>query len=105
MIGDKCGQMIKSELVNDHLSIHLAFPELKTLCGRLEGNYFLGEFDGQSFKMDFNRVGNVKGWLSDSTEILIMKGGCISFKQPELKLETMGISNQFHDRFCNQYLR
>lgn len=75
IIGDKCGQVIGTDFANGHLSIHISFPETKTVCGKLSRNTLTGTFDGQSFTMTFepNRMVS-KGRLADSTKLIMLRG-------------------------------
>ena len=97
IIGDQCGQIIESEFANDHLSIHIAFPERKTLCGQLQGNTLSGTFQGQSYTMIFNADGTGKGKLKDGTDLLMVRGEQIKPHESETTLDSLQLLEEFHE--------
>lgn len=102
IIGNKCGQVIESTFSNDHYSIHVAFPETKTVCGILSGNTLSGTFEGQSFTMTFEASGIGKGLLNDGTELLMVRGEKKSQTNYEKLLESRGLKNSFNRFMTNQ---
>ncbi len=102
IIGDQCGQIVESEFSNDHLSIHIAFPERKTLCGKLEGNVLTGTFEGQSFIMTFEADGTGNGKLNDGTELLMVEGEKATTTSYQKLLESRGISDSFYRFIADQ---
>ena len=102
IIGNQCGQVIESEFSNDHLSIHIAFPEKKTLCGKLEGNLLTGAYEGQSFTMIFDADGTGVGKLNNGTELFMVRGEKNSHTNYEKLLESRGLKNSFHRFMTDQ---
>ncbi|MEO1051371.1 MAG: hypothetical protein AAFX87_12150 [Bacteroidota bacterium] len=82
VIGDQCGEVINTYLVNNDFSIHLLFPNgRKILCGQFVKDTLEGVLDGLSFRMTFGLRGRGHGVLSDGTEMLMIKGAKISHKK------------------------
>lgn len=102
IIGNKCGQVIESTFSNDHFSIHVAFPETKTMCGKLNGNTLAGTFEGQSFTMTFEASGLGKGVLHDGTELLMVRGEKNTHTNYEKLLESRGLKNSFNRFMTDQ---
>jgi len=98
VVGDKCGRVLDSSIANEHLSIHLSFPEPRTLCGKLHENTLTGTFAGQSFTMTFEVSGRGKGFLNDGTELLMIKGSQTDGHELAQTLESIGVLNKFHFR-------
>lgn len=104
-IGDKCGQVINTDFSNGHLSIHISFPETKTLCGKLNGNTLTGTFEGQSFTMTFERDGVGKGHLADSTKLTMLRGRLTHHHELELSLKSMEIYHEYRSKLHNRYAK
>ena len=96
VVGDKCGRVLDSSIANEHLSIHLSFPERRTLCGKLHENTLTGTFDGQSYTMVFEISGRGKGFLNDGTELLMIKGSQTDGHELAQTLGSIGVLNKFH---------
>lgn len=96
VIGDKCGQVIDTDFSNGHLSIHISFPETKTLCGKLNGNTLTGTFEGQPFTMTFESNGNGEGLLRDGTHILMVEGSKVTDDDNIELLESRGLTKSFY---------
>ena len=105
IIGNDCGQIIDTEFSNGHLSIHIAFPERKTLCGKLEGNVLTGAFEGQSFMMTFEAGGTGHGRLHDGRELLMIEGEKATNAGYQKLLERKGVSNSFHRFIADQRIQ